>query len=63
MAEKEIPHLRALRDDFDRSRKALMQGIRDELDKRGGKGLNVIARSVDWTPQYIGKIRDGKVTE
>lgn len=39
-----------------------MQGIRDELKERDGKGLNVIARSVDWTPQYIGKIRDGKVT-
>ncbi|GLU46306.1 hypothetical protein [Nocardiopsis ansamitocini] len=61
MVEREVPRLRALRTDYDKARAALMQGIREELEARGGQGLNVIARSVDWSPQYIGKIRDGKV--
>ncbi|HLU96334.1 MAG TPA: hypothetical protein VKZ89_05780 [Thermobifida alba] len=63
MSEREqvIPRLQQLAEERRRAHEALMQAIREELDARGGKGLSAIARSVGWTPQYIGKIRDGKV--
>ncbi|MFC7739664.1 hypothetical protein ACFQXA_37925 [Nocardiopsis composta] len=63
MAKDEIEHLRKLRDDYDRARAALMQGIRDELEARNGKDLALIGRSVDWSREYIAKIRDGKVRD
>lgn len=61
MTEKEIPHLRELADRRREADARLIAAIREELDKRDGRGLSLIARSVGWTPQYIAKIRDGKV--
>lgn len=61
MAREEIPELRKLRDDYDRARTALFAGIREHL--KAGRGPSEIARSVDWTREYIAKIRDGKVRD
>ncbi|MEU6725578.1 hypothetical protein ABZ917_17875 [Nonomuraea wenchangensis] len=61
MAKEEIPELRKLRDDYDRARAALFAGIRKHLSE--GRGPSEIARSVDWTREYIAKIRDGKVRD
>ncbi|MFG1619538.1 hypothetical protein ACGFI3_42870 [Nonomuraea wenchangensis] len=59
MAKDEIPELRSLREAYDRAREALMVGIREEIAK--GENLAKIGRSVDWSREYIAKIRDGKV--
>jgi len=61
MSEREIPRLRELSERRRAADAELIAAIREELAKRDGKGLSVIARSVGWTPQYIAKIRDGKV--
>lgn len=61
VARDEIPELRALRDDYDRARDALMEGIRKAID--GGESNARIARSVDWTREYIAKIRSKKPSE
>ena len=61
MTEKEIPRLKELADKRREVDAQLIAAIREELDARGGRGLSLIARSVGWTPQYIAKIRDGKV--
>jgi hypothetical protein len=58
VARDEIPELRALRDAFDQARDALMAGIYEQFD-RGEKDAR-IARSVDWTREYIGKIRKAR---
>lgn len=63
MAKDEIEHLRKLRDEYDRARAALMQGIKDEIEARNGKDMALIGRSVDWSREYIAKIRDGKVKD
>lgn len=55
MARDEIPELRALRDDYDRARDALMAGIKTAID--GGESNARIARSVDWSREYIARIR------
>ena len=61
MAKEEIPELRALRDEYDRARKNLFAGIRKHL--AAGRGPSEIGRSVDWSREYIAKIRDGKVND
>lgn len=61
MVKDEIPELRQLRDDYDNARKALMAGIRKHL--AAGETPSRIGRSVDWTREYIAKIRDGKVSD
>jgi hypothetical protein len=61
VARDEIPELRALRDDYDRARDALMAGINKAID--GGESNARIARSVDWTREYIAKLRDAKKRE
>ncbi|MFF0862321.1 hypothetical protein ACFYUV_11255 [Nonomuraea sp. NPDC003560] len=61
MAKDEIPELRELRDAYDQARAALFAGIREQIGK--GESLAKIGRSVDWSREYIGKIRDGKATE
>jgi hypothetical protein len=61
MAKEEIPELRKLRDDYDRARAALFAGIRKHLSE--GRGPSEIGRSVDWSREYIAKIRDGKVKD
>lgn len=58
MAKDEIPRLRKLRTDYDKARERLLAGIKDELDQ--GQTPSRIARSVDWSREYIAKIRDGK---
>lgn len=55
MARDEIAELRALRDDYDRARDALMAGITDHLGR--GESNARIARSVDWSREYINRIR------
>jgi hypothetical protein len=61
VARDEIPELRALRDDYDRARDALMKGINKAIDE--GESNARIARSVDWTREYIAKLRDAKKRE
>ena len=61
MARDEIPELRALRDKYDRARDALMAGIGDRLD--AGESNARIARSVDWTREYIARIRKERKKE
>lgn len=58
VARDEIPELRALRDEWDRARVALMAGIYKAMDD--GETNARIARSVDWTREYVAKIRDRK---
>lgn len=55
MARDEIPELRELRDEYDRTRDALMAGIGKQLDL--GESNARIARSVDWSREYIARIR------
>lgn len=55
VARDEIPELRALRDEYDRARDALMAGIEKQLDS--GESNARIARSVDWSREYIARIR------
>lgn len=55
VARDEITELRDLRDDYDRARDALMKGIHKAID--AGETNARIARSVDWTREYIAKIR------
>lgn len=55
VARDEIPKLRKLRDAYDKARDALMTGIHEEMDN--GEPNARIARSVDWTREYIAKIR------
>ena len=61
MARDEIPELRALRDEYDRVRDALMEGIGKYLDR--GETNARIARSVDWTREYIARIRKDRDAE
>ncbi len=61
MARDEIPELRELRDAYDKARAALFAGIRAHL--KAGRGPSEIGRSVDWSREYIAKIRDGKAKD
>lgn len=61
MARDEIPELRKLRDQYDRARDALMAGIEKQLDL--GESNARIARSVDWSREYIARIRKERPTE
>lgn len=58
VARDEITELRDLRDDYDRARDALMEGINKAIDD--GESNARIARSVDWTREYIAKLRASK---
>lgn len=58
VARDEITELRALRDEYDRARDALMAGIQKAIDD--GESNARIARSVDWTREYIAKLRTPK---
>lgn len=60
VARDENPKLRALRDDWDRARDALMAGIYEAMDD--GETNARIARSVDWTREYVAKIRSKRPT-
>lgn len=55
MARDEITELRHLRDEYDRARDALMAAIHKHLD--AGESNARIARSVDWSREYIARIR------
>ena len=55
MARDEITELRQLRDAYDEARDALMAGIHKHLD--AGETNARIARSVDWSREYIARIR------
>jgi hypothetical protein len=55
MARDENPELRELRDQYDRARDALMAGIEKALDE--GESNARIARSVDWSREYIARLR------
>lgn len=61
MARDEIAELRKLRNDYDRSRRRLFAGIRRYLEL--GHGPSKIARSVDFSREYIAQIRDGKAKD
>jgi hypothetical protein len=61
VARDEIPALRALRDAYDQARDALMAGIEAEFE-RGEKDAR-IARSVDWSREYIAKLRKARKDE
>ncbi len=55
MARDEIAKLRELRDEYDRARAALMHGITEAIAQ--GEPNARIARSVDWSREYIAKLR------
>lgn len=55
VARDEIAELRALRDEYDRARDALMTGIYRHMDR--GETNARIARSVDWSREYVARIR------
>lgn len=55
MARDEIPELRQLRDAYDQARDALMDAIHRHID--AGESNARIARSVDWSREYIARIR------
>lgn len=55
MARDEIPELRDLRDKYDRARDELMTAIHKHLD--AGESNARVARSVDWSREYIARIR------
>ncbi len=55
MARDEIPELRELRDQYDRARDALMEAINKSIKQ--GESNARIARSVDWSREYIARIR------
>lgn len=55
MARDEIPELRELRDQYDSARDALMKGIEEAIER--GESNARIARSVDWSREYIARIR------
>jgi hypothetical protein len=61
MARDEIPELRELRDEYDRARDALMAAIHKHLDQ--GESNARIARSVDWSREYIARIRKERDAE
>ncbi|MDJ1131786.1 hypothetical protein [Streptomyces iconiensis] len=61
MARDEIPKLRSLRDEYDRAREALMTGIKEQLEL--GEPNARIARSVDWSREYIARIRKERAAE
>lgn len=61
MARDEIPELRALRDEYDRARDALMVGIYKHLDL--GESNARVARSVDWSREYIARMRKEREAE
>lgn len=54
-------HIESLRRDMNAARAALFAGIREHL--KAGRGPSEIGRSVDWSREYIAKIRDGKVKD
>lgn len=51
----EIDDLRGRRDQFDTAKAALMAGIYAAFER--GESNARIARSVDWSREYIGKLR------
>lgn len=61
MARDEIPELRALRDEYDRARDALMTAIYKHLDL--GESNARVARSVDWSREYIARMRKEREAE
>jgi hypothetical protein len=61
MARDEITELRQLRDEYDRARDALMAAIHKHLDQ--GESNARIARSVDWSREYIARIRKDRETD
>jgi hypothetical protein len=61
MAKSQIRELRELRDAYDEARRRLFAGIHKYL--RLGHGPTEIGRSVDWSPQYIHRIRDEDIQE
>lgn len=61
MARDEIPELRALRDEYDRARDALMGAIHKHLDL--GESNARIARSVDWSREYIARMKKEREAE
>lgn len=62
MAKKsEIAELRKLRTQYDNARARLLAGIRKAFED--GHGPAEVGRSVDWSSEYVARIRDGKVTD
>ncbi|WP_017602241.1 hypothetical protein [Nocardiopsis lucentensis] len=59
MARDEIPELRQLRDEYDAARDKLMEAIGKHID--AGEKNARIARSVDWSREYIAKLRNARV--
>lgn len=55
MARDEIRELRELRDEYDQVRERLMQAITEAIER--GEPNSRIARSVDWSREYIAKLR------
>lgn len=55
MVRDENPELRALRDAYDQAREALMTGIVKAI--HNGDSNARIGRSVDWSREYIARIR------
>lgn len=58
MARDEIPELRQLRDEYDAARDKLMETIGKHID--AGEKNARIARSVDWSREYIAKLRNAR---
>lgn len=55
VARDEIPELRALREAYDTAREKMLKGIETAFAKNQPNAR--IARSVDWTREYVGKLR------
>lgn len=61
MDKTEVPELRRLRTQYDKARARLLAGIRKAFED--GHGPSEVARSVDFSREYVAQIRDGKVKE
>ncbi|MFC4869291.1 hypothetical protein [Streptomonospora arabica] len=55
MARDEIPELRDVRDRIDKDRELMMRLIFEAIER--GESNARIARSVDWSREYIAKLR------
>lgn len=63
MATSEDPELRKLRTNYDTARARLLAGIRQKAAPNGPIPVSMVARSVDWSREYVAQVRDGKVKD
>jgi hypothetical protein len=63
MAKSEDPELRKLRNDYDKARAKLLAAIRVKAAPQGPVPVAMVARSVDWSREYVAQIRDNPEIE